>query len=292
MNKSAKASIQGPSHRRSDPPIPCQDAGFSGTLPNGMVAIVVSDGAGSSRLSHLASELCVNTLFSVLQRTDLDTYLHAPLDGKALEAQWHRDAQALFDHTRTSLLELAARECATPQELHCTLVLVLRTAWGFLSANIGDGRAGYHDGAPHALTVPFMTFTAGATYFLAKEGWERIFRSYVTVPAHPGDVAYFFASTDGPQDYLMDGSSKGPRNGVYDDVLGGEAFYDLNRPYHPFFEGLIRSLNEVATDAERDLRLARLIGEGIYALDDGERVLATLIDPALDDDKTLILHYR
>jgi len=87
MYKSAKASIQGPSHRRSDPPIPCQDAGFSGTLPNGMVAIVVSDGAGSSRLSHLASELCVNTLFSVLQRTDLDTYLHAPLDGKALEAQ-------------------------------------------------------------------------------------------------------------------------------------------------------------------------------------------------------------
>jgi hypothetical protein len=75
-------------------------------------------------------------------------------------------------------------------------------------------------------------------------------------------------------------------------VLGGEAFYDLNRPYHPFFEGLIRSLNEVATDAERDLRLARLIGDGIYALDDGERVLATLIDPALDDDKTLILHYR
>lgn len=137
-----------------------------------------------------------------------------------------------------------------------------------------------------------MTFTAGATFFLVKEGWERIFRSYITVPAHPGDVAYFFASTDGPQDYLMDGSSKGPRNGVYDDVLGGEAFYDLNRPYHPFFDGLIRSLNEVATDEERDQRLARLLDTGVYMLDGTERVLATLIAPALDDDKTLVVHFR
>ena len=72
MYKRAMASLQGPSHRRADPPVPCQDAGFTDTLPNGMVAIVVSDGAGSSRLSHLASQHCVNTLFSLLQRADLD----------------------------------------------------------------------------------------------------------------------------------------------------------------------------------------------------------------------------
>ncbi len=257
-----------------------------------MVAIVVSDGAGSSRLSHLASAHCVNTLFGLLQQDGLDAFIREPADANALGTHWDLAARGLFERTRASLLELAAREGAAPQELHCTLLLVLRTPWGFLSANIGDGRAGYHDGAPHALTVPFMTFTAGATFFLVKEGWERIFRSYVTVPAHPDRVAYFFASTDGPQDYLMDGSAKGPRNGVYDDVLGGEAFYDLNIPYHPFFEGLIRSLDEVGTDAERDQRLARLLGEGIYMLDGGERVLSTLADPALDDDKTLVLHYR
>lgn len=292
----ASACVQGHSHRKSDPPVPCQDACKGLTLSNGWPVVIVSDGAGSSTFSHLASDFCVRRLSEVcesyiprlaaLAETDAST----DVNRGHIRHMWHQTGMDMFRETRSALLDFGAQNGHTASELHCTLILVVRTPFGFLSANVGDGRAGYHNGTAAApLIVPFMTFTAGATYFLAKEGWEPIYRSSVVFEQ---SVDYFFATSDGCQSFVIDNSVKGPRKGIYNDILGDEAFYDHNHPYDPFFRGLIDSLRETAGSEEADARLTRLVESGIYVLNGEERELKSLSDPALDDDKSIVIFYR
>lgn len=291
----ASACVQGLSHMKSDPPVPCQDACLGVQFSNGYPVMVVSDGAGSSAFSHLASEFCVRRVVeaceSALPRIEALTSLDASTDVNRSHIRhvWHNLGLDLFRETRSSLLDFGSQNGHRPSELNCTLILVIRTPFGFLSANIGDGRAGYHNGSSSApLMVPFMTFTAGATYFLAKEGWEPLFRSSAVFEP---SVDYFFASSDGCQSFLIDNGQKGPKQGIYDDILGDEAFYDHNHPYDPFFRGLIESLREVTDREQANARLSKLIGSGIYTLKGEDRELKSLSDPALDDDKSLVIFY-
>jgi hypothetical protein len=296
MYSLAATVVQGHSHKRADPPVPCQDAGRGFFLPNGYPAIVVADGAGSSSASHLASAFCVEKLSeacagAVAAIEKIGTFSTATdIDKGYVQDQWHVLSRSLFADTRQALMDFAARDGHANQHLYCTMILVIRTPAGFLSANIGDGRAGYYNGQEaKPLIVPFMTFTAGATYFLIKEGWESVFRSYASFDEQ---ADYFFASTDGCQQYLIDGSQKGTRTGIYDDVLGDEAYYDYNRPYHPFLGGVVASLKEAADETERNMRLLRLVEQGLYILNGEERELKSVSDPALDDDKTLVVFYK
>ena len=290
--KLTQARVQGQSHKKSTPTIPCQDFGKAGILPNGDHVIIVSDGAGSSKLSNVASEFCVNTLFSNLQVFDFSDLKPNADDPELLQKNWNKAVLDLFGNTRNALLNLSKDNKIASTDLNCTLLLVIKTDWGFLSANIGDGRSGVSNGTPHALSVPLQTFTAGATFFLIKEGWENIFRSYILPVADWNKIKYFFATTDGCQDFVMDWSDKGPRQGIYDNVLGDEARYDCNVPYEPFFDGLMASLNETSTEPERNERLKNLIENGIYVLKGEEKVLTSISDPLLDDDKTLIIFHK
>jgi hypothetical protein len=266
------------------------------TLSNGFPVAIVSDGAGSSTYSHLASDFCVRMLSEICEShipllaslADIDA--STGVNRSHMRLRWHHVAMGMFRDTRSALLDFGAQNGYTASELNCTLILLIRTPFGFLSANIGDGRAGYHNGSYAApLIVPFMTYTAGATYFLAKDGWEVVFRSSVV---YDGSVDYFFATSDGCQSFVMDNGRKVARKGIYNDILGDEAFYDYNHPYDPFFRGLIESLRETGSREEAEARLKRLIESGIYAIRGEERELKTLSDPGLDDDKSLILFYR
>ncbi len=288
----SQARVQGHSHRKSNPPIPCQDYGKGAVLSNNYHVIIVSDGAGSSKLSHVASEFCVNTLFSYLQVFDFSDLKPNTDDPELLQKNWNKTVANLFGRTRNALLNLSKENNVSPTDLYCTLLLVIKTDWGFLSANIGDGRSGLSNGKPHALSVPLQTFTAGATFFLIKDGWENVFRSYIALVPDWSQIKYFFATTDGCQDFVMDHSQKGPRQGVYDNILGDEARYDYNVPYEPFFDGLIESLNEVDNEQERNNRLIRLIESGIYLKKGVETELKSISDPLLDDDKTIIIFHK
>ncbi|MBM3418624.1 MAG: protein phosphatase 2C domain-containing protein, partial [Bacteroidetes bacterium] len=245
-----------------------------------------------SKLSHIASEFCVNTLYVNLQVFDFSSLRPNPDDKEQLQKNWKKAVLDLFGRTRNALMNLATDNNIPPTDLYCTLLLVIKTEWGFLSANIGDGRSGVSNGKPHALSVPLQTFTVGATFFLIKKGWENIFRSYVKAVDDWTKIKYFFATTDGCQDFVMDQSDKGPRQGIYDNVLGDEARYDYNLPYEAFFDGLLASLNEVGNEPERNERLKRLIESGIYVLKGEEKVLKSISDPLLDDDKTLIIFHN
>jgi len=289
-------NVQGKSHKKSDPPIPCQDSYKFDILENGINIAIVSDGAGSSTYSHFASafsvtrllEICKSRLLLIDKLLKYDTKIEE--EKKIVLEGWNTLSKEMFDQTRADLLKFGEDSSYLPKDLHCTLILVIKTPFGFLSANIGDGRAGYYNGVEtKPLIVPFMTFTAGATFFLIKEGWENIFRSYAVFDEH---VDYFFASSDGCQEFIIDASSKGPKTGVYDNILGNDAFYDLNKPFHPFFEGVIKSLKEVESNDERNERLRNLIENGIYSLNGEEKELKSISDPTLDDDKTFVFFYK
>lgn len=275
-----------------EPPIPCQDAGRSGILSNGWHVLIVSDGAGSSSHSHIASDFCVSRLHTLLEEADLTTVSTAVEADMLTSEDWHRWIVALFGQTREGLLRMGEAHGYRPEQLHCTLLLVIRTPRAFLCAHVGDGRAGYFDGSPKPLMVPFMTFTAGATYFLVKEGWDLVFRASVNKPERPAELAYYFVSTDGCQNYIIDHTRKGPKTGMYDDILGDEAFYDFNMPYHPFFQGLILSLKEVDTQEQINERLQRLVATGVYVCNGEEKELKSISDLALDDDKTLLFAFK
>lgn len=290
--KIAQVSIQGKSHKKSDPIIPCQDFGKAGTLSNGLHIIIVSDGAGSSKFSHIASEFCVNSLYTNLESNDFSEFIEIPVDIELIKSTWRAFCLTIFKDVRSALLEKSRLENIQSGDLNCTLMLIVKTKWGFLCANIGDGRSGFSDGQAKELIVPFMTFTAGATYFLIKEDWERIFRSYVVLPESSEKVEYFFASSDGCQDFIIDWSINNPKTGIYDDILGDEAFYDSNKPYNPFFQGLIKSLKEVQTENEINERLKNLVENGIYVCDGETQELKSISSPLLDDDKTLIIFFK
>ncbi len=292
----AWACVQGKAHRKTNPPTPCQDSCAYGNLTEQIQVAIVSDGAGSSANSHLASSFCVKRLYEVcdsrtaLLQKIIDSCKTDSGKEEAIRQEWNNLSKELFSQTRADLLEYATNNGYQQAGLHCTLILVVNTPVGIFSANVGDGRAGCFNGKEvKPLMVPFMTFTAGATYFLIKEGWENVFRSQLLLEEQ---IDYFFASTDGCQDFIIDQSGKGPKTGIYDSILGGEAFYDLNLPYHPFFEGTIKSLREAGDSNARNERLQRLIDEGIYCLDGKETVLPSIASPLLDDDKTLVLYYR
>lgn len=292
----AKASVQGQSHRKQLPQIPCQDAARIYRFDNGNWVLALSDGAGSSAFSHDASSFCTDEIIRLVSEKDLSYFKNVPIDLVDCQKVWHEFAVSLFDSTRIGMQTKFVEEGHNESDYNCTLILILQTDWGFLSANIGDGRAGYFDGEPKALIVPFQTFTAGATYFLIKPQWKEIMRTKVHIINNMDNLIYFFATSDGPQKYVMDNSDehklKVGATGIYDDILGNEAYYDYNCAYHPFFEGLIKSLQEAESEVERNERLYRLLDEGIYCLNGNETLLKSLVDPTIDDDKTLILIFK
>ncbi len=148
--KLSYTKIQGHSHKKSNPPIPCQDSGLGGVLQNGFEYIIVSDGAGSSKQSHVASDFCVKRLSHYVDKIDFKELSYSKEFEEEFLKKWNSIAKTLFENTRTDLLKLAESEKIPANDLYCTMLLIIKTDWGFLSANIGDGRSGYSIGKPNA----------------------------------------------------------------------------------------------------------------------------------------------
>lgn len=291
--KAAKTVVTGPSHLQTDPPTPCQDHADSRLLANGLVASVVCDGAGSSRHSELASRFCVERILAALEEIDFIDFMCPRPDPENLQHQWSLRARQAFQMTRQQLEDFAVAKCIELADLYCTLLVIVQVPWGFMVAHVGDGRAGYYDGQAQSLMVPLATYTAGQTVFLLNRKWEDAFRSSIVFHPAPDLISYYFLCSDGPQTYLMERSSLDPKaDRVYESLLGDEAYYDTNLPYHPFFQGLIQSLNEVGSEEERNNRLKQLIELGKYELSEQVSYLSTLVSPELDDDKSLVFFYR
>ena len=288
--KFAIGSVQGPAHKKAQPEVPRQDSGVCFLVNDDNCIGIVSDGAGSSKNSHIASNLCVLKLAEVVKR-DFDKVLGLNLIEKT-DLEWDALSKTWFTEVRDDLLKYCAEQDEETHEYNCTLILVIKTKDKIFASNVGDGRAGGtgKDGV-FPIIVPFMTFTVGATYFLIKQDWWRFFRSYVLALDH---CEYFFISTDGPQNYLMDQDPKLKVTDlrIYEDILPNEVYYDANLLYKPFFKGVIDSLNELSSQDERNERLSALLEFGEYQICGEKQILNSLVKPELDDDKTLIVFFN
>ena len=134
MWKSVGCEVQGKGHVKMG--IPCQDKTICLTR-NGVTAIALADGAGSSMLSHYGAECVVKsaTLFVI------DNYekLLSNDDGKSVKHD-------ILDYILKQLFIKAEELDCDVDALASTLLLVAVFEDSYLIIHIGDGVIGYLDG--------------------------------------------------------------------------------------------------------------------------------------------------
>jgi serine/threonine protein phosphatase PrpC len=122
----AAASVVGVSHQTTG--TPCQDAHAVSVLPNGLLVVAVSDGAGSATHSDLGSQSAVRTALASLATLQAD----AP-------DSWSDALNDALRASRIALEHLANANTVELRDLACTLILTIASADHLAVAQIGDG---------------------------------------------------------------------------------------------------------------------------------------------------------
>lgn len=179
------ASVLGSHHRSGG--IPCQDAHAIRVGADGALGLVVADGAGSARLSHLGSALLAERVAEVLVADP-----EAPVE----------EIPAAVKGAISGLRESLAREqpgadtlaeASPPAELRdyaATLVACLLRPSGGLFLQIGDGAGVALDLKASGNTVispPENGEYANETYFFTMPSWSDHFRT-INFGPNPGVV--------------------------------------------------------------------------------------------------------
>jgi len=275
-------SVQGKSHKK-DPPIPCQDFHVIETFENKYHYAIVSDGAGSAENSHVGSKIACESLSSLTKK-----YLESSDEesiNKLDNAKWYKIAFRLFEKTREELFSYSKDNNVDIDSLKCTLILILQTPNGILTANVGDGRAGcLSEGKYHSLMVPFQTFVIGSTIFLIKDYWDQFLRTSIYEIKKPEAL---FVISDGCDDFSFSQKGEVPEKeqGVYDKVHS-EARYDHNQPFAGFYDALIGQINELISNNKIDKILPiveEIIDKGIFKENPVEGIQKE------EDDKTMVM---
>ena len=289
-----QAAAHGEKYKTMVPPKPWQDYLLQGKIElkeKTWSVSIVSDGAGSSEHSEKASKFCCTKLYELCTEY-INSHQWMEKDELPDEESWHISSKYFFDQTHQELYEFAKQNNLPEGSFNCTLILVLETPQGFLSANIGDGRAGFKsEGVFNPLIVPYQTFTVGATQFLANQQWELFFRSYKH-DINIDKVDYYIIASDGCE-YFWDTTGISIEKGSYDDVTN-EPFYDENLLVAEKIEPIVSYLKDNLTNDFKlvNNQLNTLIKTGI--LDQKETDFKTWIENTIGgkDDKAIILHVR
>jgi len=276
-------SVQGKSHKKK-PILPCQDYHAFGTINEQFHYAIVSDGAGSASNSHFGSKLACETLSKLLLK-----YLETidPTDFKT-KNEWYKDALSLFENTRIALENHSEENEIDFDSLKCTMLLIIQTPLGILSANIGDGRAGcLKSNKYYSLMVPFQTFVVGSTFFITSDNWDQFFRTDTFDITDPDAL---FAISDGCDDFSFLQKGPVPKHelGVYDKVYK-DARYDHNQPFPGFFDAFIGQMKElVASNKKEDITMVteEIIDLGIFK---GKSIEGIQKE---EDDKTMVMFFK
>ena len=152
------------------------------------------------------------------------------------------------------------------RDFNATIILMLLTPQGMLTAHIGDGRMGYkaQDGTWKALMTPHKGDEASATVFIPNN-WNDQY----CVPAFTMSGVYLpdvRVVKELPQAFVL--MSDGCENITWSCYARDEEtgrYYDPNTPFAGFFEPLLAEMN-AATDTEaRANRLIDIINVGTRA---------------------------
>ncbi|MCQ9281104.1 protein phosphatase 2C domain-containing protein [Priestia aryabhattai] len=165
--KSSSAYLEGVSHGKAN--IPCQDHALH-RMSDGVHVIVLADGAGSCKLSHIGAETI---------STNISAFLCNSFDELYMEESTEEIAQKLKVITDQALEELAVKHQEHREVFSSTLLFVAVKEQKFLAGHVGDGIIGqYSEGTVSVLSHPENGKFANETYFVTAENLIEHFRIY------------------------------------------------------------------------------------------------------------------
>lgn len=191
-----QASTAGPSHEQLG--TPCQDA-FEAWTDNGMLVIVVADGAGSAKHSELGATLFVRSVVHGLRECIITTN---GANGDVLAAS-RSNLPSIIGEAREKAAELATTQGFSISDLDCTLVGVVATSPGVgFFFHVGDGLAiAVLEDSPSSPVVSFPENGeySNETWFVTSTDWSE----HLRITPFEVPVEIIGVMTDGPMPFVM-----------------------------------------------------------------------------------------
>ena len=247
------ARVTGTSHQKTG--TPCQDDGLWRTIPgSGDLVLVVSDGAGSGRLTQDASAAAVRSCSYALENW---VAKNRTLTLHGLKCAANQAADDVYDLCRRA-------QAARPGEIQlrdfaCTLVLVVLSGSKLRMLQIGDGAVVVEtEQGFRCLTPPFDREFANETEFLVT---PQALANPFTLELDASGLKGVAVMSDGVQNIGLEYPNNTPHPGLF----------------RPLFHAVAAGRTRPQT--ERDDALNRFLGQDF-------------ISESNDDDKTLILAIR
>lgn len=271
------ASAKGLSHANLD--LPCQDSFGLKDLGNGWGIAVVSDGAGSAQFAHLGSAFLVKETILLFSQAIEKNHWQKNNQLPTIET-WSNTAQTYFKILRKSLEKYATSEKIKIKDLSATLILLIYSPIGLLTAHIGDGRAAFlgKNANWKALIKPWKGEYANETVFVSSDIWnENQISTYLKCDVLDEEPLAFALLTDGLERHSFVCN-------VWNEDL--QKFYDPNLPFDNFFNPLVENLVKMhkygASKDEIQAKWIKFITEGTEKLksetDDKTMILAVCIE--------------
>ncbi len=177
------SSVAGSSHSRHG--APCQDAFCFKVLDNNVIAIAVSDGAGSAEYGGEGAKIAVSSAVNFL--ADHTSSQSATFDVLLSDALYN---------ARCAVVAAAQQAGVQSRTYACTCMIVLASPDEAAVTQVGDGAVIVEDGEGlTALTVPPSAEYANETTFLTSDDW----RSATQLAKVTMKVLHIAAFTDGLQ---------------------------------------------------------------------------------------------
>ena len=153
----------------------------------------------------------------------------------------------------------------TARDFNATIILMLITPNGMLTAHIGDGRMGYKskNGEWKSLMTPHKGDEASSTVFIPNDWEQNRVPAFTMSDAYLPDVRVVkelpevvVLMSDGCENITWNCYARNEETGHY---------YDPNMPFDGFFEPLLEEMNRDLTPEQRVDRLIEIINVGTKA---------------------------
>lgn len=156
-------SFQGDGHIKQS--TPCQDCHEFSVLSHNWNLAIVSDGAGSAKLSDSGSKaVCAGFKFYIENLIQESELLQR---GEILDASiWNHVFKSMLASFQSQLRAVAGHQKCSFKDLSATIILLLYNKNGYMAAHVGDGRGGICiNGDWIELFTPHKGEEANQTYF-------------------------------------------------------------------------------------------------------------------------------
>ena len=228
------ASVIGSSHVKQNKP--CQDSHYISMIDDYWGIAIVSDGAGSAKLSQKGSKYITSEVGKRILTRELKLKEWFNKRVPPRKKQWQLYSIDLVYEIRKLLWIYSKKKNIAIKDLSSTFILVVFSRDCLLRINVGDGRATFRNekGEWLALMKPFRGEEANSTVFITTfmTNKEKTISSakiedYIFSDVISEKITAFAILSDGVENSSFECSKMGNKE---------DQWTDPNLPYKPFFE--------------------------------------------------------